>query len=273
MNKNRIGAVVCTAALALLLAACTASATGSNASGSSPIDEDQIARSGTDPGDEAWPKGAGGAPTAQADAPTAAAGEPEPGRRVTTVEDCQQLARGPWADAEHGPDPIGRVRDGVVPSLPDGSDSPPDHVTEFPDLISYRDPSTLEDPGMVYDAMAAAGFQKGIEARWGEGHAYTAITVIQFEDAAGAKDALTAHLTDLCRRATSATVRDGGNGLLLTRDSEAVRSVFVMGDIEVSVFTCSCYWPDLPSRTDGITGWAWGVEAKLFEPGQDTGSA
>ncbi len=261
------------AALGLLLTSCTASATGSNSSGSSLIDDDQIARVGTDPSGAAWPKGGGGAPPAQEDAPAPAAGDPQPGKQVATVEECQQLARGPWADAQHGPDPIGRVRTGVVPSLPDGNDSPPDELTEFPDLISYRDPSTLEDPGMVYDAMEAAGFQEGIEARWGEGNAFTAITVIQFRDAAGAKAALTAHLTDLCRRATSATVREGGNGLLLTRDSEAVRSVFVMGDIEVSVFTCGCYWSDLVSRSEGITSWAWGVEAKLVEPGQDTGTA
>lgn len=161
----------------------------------------------------------------------------------------------------------------MVPSLPDGENRPPDEVNEFPDLISYRDPSTLEDPGMVYDAMEAAGFEEAIEARWGEGNAFTAITVIQYRDAAGAKDALTAHLTDLCRRATSASTRDASNGLLLTRDSGAVRSVFVMGDIEVSVFTCSCYWSDLVSRSDGITDWAWGVEATLAAPGPDDGTA
>ena len=192
---------------------------------------------------------------------------------ATTVEECQQLALGPWADVEHGPDPIGRVRDGVVPALPDGQHSPPDKLTEFPDLASYRDPSTLEDPGMVYDAWDRAGSVKGIEARWGEGHAYTAITVVQYRDATGAKDALTAHLTDLCRRATSATIRDHANGLVLTRDSEAVRSVYVMGDIEVSVFTCSCYWPDLDARKEGLGYWADDVEGKLAGPRPETGTA
>lgn len=273
---------------AALVAALTLVSCGVRTSGTQPGDTSSGARPAGGPseglvdvptgdraapdGTDAWPKGAAGIPPALEAAPPAAEGDPLVPRQVSGAAACQALAKGPWHDIAPGPDSLGRVREGIVPGLRDGQDSPPDYLSEFTTLDSYRDPSTLEDPGMVHDAWEQAGFQRGIEARWGKGTAYTAITVVQFRDAAAAKDAMTAHLTDLCRRTTHASVRNNANGLLLSRDSEAVRSVFVMGDLEVSVFTCSCYWDDLPQREDGISTWAFQLETALADPKANTGT-
>lgn len=273
--------------VAAALSSCTLSTSGNQPDGaagyedpasgqgdptSAPLDAPSGERAAPD-GTDAWPKGDAGIPDATETAPPASDGPILAPTRVSGTAKCQELAKGPWHKVEHGPDPLARVREGLVPALPDGEDSPPDYLSEFTTLDSYRDPSTLEDPGMVHDAWEQAGFKQGVEARWGHGPSYTAITVVQFRDAASAQDAMTAHLTDLCRRTTQASVRDNSNGLLLTRDSEAVRSVYVMDDIEVSVFTCSCYWDTVEHREEGIHTWAFQTELALNDPTANTGTS
>jgi hypothetical protein len=175
---------------------------------------------------------------------------------VTGIDGCRDLATDPWTRPEHGSDPVAAVREGRVPAFVDGPDGTPlDQVTEFTTAADYVDPSILEDPVRLQDAFEEAGLVEGIEARFEEGPWLTAITVVRFRDADGAADALGAHLHDYCHRAVETWTRAEGNGLIVLRESLAVRTVFVLGDTTVSVFVCACFGTDDENRLDGLEWW------------------
>ena len=77
---------------------------------------------------------------------------------------------------------------------------------------------------------------------------------------------MSAHLSDYCGRAVAAAQRPQGNGMVVLRDSQAVRTFFVLGDVEVSLFVCSCFYPNAKRRTLGVQWWAEQVEAVLLAP-------
>lgn len=225
--------------------------------------------------EEAWPRGDGPVPTADPTAttrpPTGTAPLPD-GTRGVGPDGCRQLAAGPWAHLEHGPDPIADVRAGRVPSVPgSGGDEEPDSRRDFTSVDQYRDPSSMVDPGALHAAMAEAGFVEGTEARWGTDRRLALISVSRFADAEGAQRVLTTHLTALCGEAIRATVRDDGAGLTLVRDSGTVRTVFVLDDLEVSVMVCHCYGTSDADREDLVDDWSTGVADELTEPGPDPG--
>jgi hypothetical protein len=215
--------------------------------------------------EKSWPKGSGTPESSPEVAPPANPGTPVPDDPAQQFGSCKELAMGPWADQDHAPDPIGSLLDGKFPSseLEGDGQAEPDRIRAFKTLDDYRDPSTLEDPGYVYAAMEKAGYERAAEARWGDDHEFKAVTIIQYRDAAGAKDAMTAHLIDLCRRAITYTVRPDQAGLTLLRNKGAVRTMFVMDDIVVSLFTCGCEWPNDADRLEGIAKWADQVKATI----------
>ena len=79
MNRPRTALLA--AGLALVLASCTVSASGSNPEGASPIGVDQVERASGGDG-PAWPKGDGAAPPAAAEAPSAGSGKAITGKIV-----------------------------------------------------------------------------------------------------------------------------------------------------------------------------------------------
>ena len=102
--------------------------------------------------------------------------------------------------------------------------------------------------------MIDAGFVEGRDVRWGTRHRLALVSVNRYRDADAAKDVLTAHLTALCGEATSVEVRDDRAGLTIVRESDTVRTVFVLDDVEVSVMICHCYGSDNDSRRAIIDG-------------------
>lgn len=203
--------------------------------------------------------GEGGGGVASAIAASEEGSEVVPaGSTVEGTPACQEQATRTWRSASYEIDPLAAVRSGEIPTVPDGiGDRPPDVVRDFPTLAVYDDPSTLEQPEVVAAAFERAGYLDGVDARWGYSEVnFAAVTMVRFRDAAAAQEAMTAHLTDLCRRAVHATVRPDGTGLTLLRDSGAVRSLFVVDDVEVSVFVCACFFADATERQDGIEAWS-----------------
>ncbi len=214
------------------------------------------------------PEGTIGGP--ELDAPTGAApesgGDPIEARRsIAGTEECRAAAAGPWASVSHGPDPLGAVRRGAMPAfIPDGPDQTPlDQLTEMPAVGDYRDPSTIADPDRLLEAFAAAGYQEGIDVRYEEGNYLTVITLVRFRDAAGAAAALSAHLADYCSRAERGHVRTDRTGLVLLRESDTVRTLFVLDDVEVSVSVCGCYEDDDDERLSWTERWSDDIIAVL----------
>ncbi len=187
---------------------------------------------------------------------------------VRGVDACRDFAADTWSRLDHGADPVAAVREGRVPSFIDGPDGTPlEQVTEFDTADGYVDPSTLEDPARLQAAFEAAGLVEGIEARFEEGPWLTAVTVVRFRDADGAADALGAHLHDYCHRAVETWTRTEGNGLIVLRESLGVRTLFVLGDVTVSVFVCACFGADDENRLDGLQWWTHHVVDALTAEG------
>jgi hypothetical protein len=192
-----------------------------------------------------WPEGPGPVPEAQQAPVRARSGtpsdDPAAGSLAETVSACRALARGPWRELRYPEDAVALVRAGRLP-VPGQGDTlgTPEQVHEFATVEDYRDHSTYEDPGAVFAAMDRAGFEAGAEGVWGSGLHLSAITAARFRDPAAARDVLTAQLDDYCRRARSAVTLEDDNGLTVYRRSGASRTLFVVGDTVVSVFTCGC---------------------------------
>ena len=216
---------------------------------------------------DGWPRGDGDPPAAAT--PTTVApksGDPIPaelsGRGADT---CRELAKGPWATLLHGTDPVADVAEGRIPGVPTGSraDDPPDSERTFTSVDEYRDPSSMVDVGALREVMIDAGFVEGRDVRWGTRHRLALVSVNRYRDADAAKDVLTAHLTALCGEATSVEVRDDRAGLTIVRESDTVRTVFVLDDVEVSVMICHCYGSDNDSRRAIIDEWSSQVKGEL----------
>jgi hypothetical protein len=63
-----------------------------------------------------------------------------------------------------------------------------------------------------------------------------------------------------------ATRRRDGTGLLVRRDSGTVRTIFVRGDVELSVLVCQCFGRTDEIRERAVDGWARDIDAVLQEP-------
>ena len=167
----------------------------------------------------------------------------------------------------HVGDPIGDIERGDYPAVLDGDgERPADSVDRFASLRDYRDPSTLVDPGALYAVMERAGFVDGIQAVYAPDGAQAVVTVTQFESSAGAQAVLTAHLDDYCSLAVVTRPRVERNGLLMLRDRGAVRVLFVLDDLEVSVFECGCFGTSDEGRADQVEAWAALVAKQLESP-------
>ena len=188
---------------------------------------------------------------------------------------CEIAAKGPWASVAHAPDPIGAIRDGREFNV-DGAlarSDPPDELREFAHADDYRDRSPITTMAPLHRAMVDAGFLHGIEARWGSGHLLAAVDVIQFRDAQAAKKVVTAHLTALCDHTVDFTKRSDGTGLSVTQDDSTVRTIFALGDVEVSVMTCSCYGRTDPERQALLDQWSGEVADQLKGRAKPLGTA
>lgn len=185
---------------------------------------------------------------------------------ISDTKSCEALAKGPWRNTSYDSDPVAVVRAGRIPPFISGPDGTPLKVTEFPTVDDYNDHSTLGDPTKVYDAFTTAGYEEGIEASYVNGGEDTTVTVVRFRDAAGAKAALSAHLSDYCQKAIGGKSNTEGNGLIILRESKTVRTMFVMGDAEISVLVCECYGKTDADRQRFVEEWAMEVEILLAEP-------
>jgi hypothetical protein len=199
----------------------------------------------------------------------------QPATLTGGADECAQMAKGPWKEIPYGTDPLTMIRAGRTPALSTAPDGPAlDEIVEFKTLADYDDPSTLLDPVAVGHAFAEAGFREGAAARHVDPDgAEVSVTALRFRDPAAAAGAMSAHLEDYCGRALSAARRPQGNGLVVLRDKQSVRTFFVLGDVEVSVFVCSCYYPDAEHRTLGVQWWAEQVEAALLMPEPNTNAS
>ena len=260
---------------ALVLPACVGTGSSSDAGGSmatSTTDHRQ-GRPGDGPASTDAP-GSSGAPADTNESPSTAAdsgriGIPAlPAELRRGVDECARMAKGPWKQIPYGTDPVVMVRAGRTPEVSTAPDAPIlDDIVEFDTLSGYRDPSTLIDPEAVQRAFATAGFREGVAARHTDPDgAEVSVTALRFRDPAAAADAMSAHLSDYCGRAVGAAQRSQGNGMVVVRDSQAVRTFFVLGDVEVSLFVCACYYPNAKRRTLGVQWWADQVEAALLAP-------
>lgn len=212
-----------------------------------------------------------GAGTTKADKSSVVSDPLAPADQAFDQAGCLELAKGPWADHPHGPDPIGLLRAGKLPPFDNYAEA--SHIRVFHSPEEYDDPSTLDHPAEVRKAMRAAGFREAAEVRWGEDDEnFRAITMIQYRDAKGAKAALSTHVASLCGRAITTTVVDGGNGLQILRESGAVRRMTVTGDLVVSEFACVCSAPSDSERQAGVDSWAHQVQELLDQglPGSST---
>lgn len=206
-------------------------------------------------------------------APPPKAGAPAPtgdpvvgGQPISDTKSCRTLAKGPWQTIPYGADPVATVRAGKIPPFVSGADGTPLKITEFPTVDDYNDHSTLEDPTKIYEAFTAAGYEEGIEASYVKGAADTTVTVVRFRNAAGAKAALSAHVSDYCQKAIGGQSNPEGTGLTILRESKTVRTMFVMGDAEISVLVCECYGDTDADRERYVEEWAEEIKAILAEP-------
>ncbi len=199
--------------------------------------------------------------------PPAKPGQPteplEPRTTFAGADQCQAKAQGPWQPVAYGTDPVAAVRDGHVPQY---NRDHPLTVREFPTLESYDDPSTMDDAPAVYGAFEAAGYEEGIEGSYRNGGEETTVSVVRFHDATGARAAVSAHLADYCRRATSGYVNPDGTGLIVLRQSGTVRNLYVLGDAEVSVLVCECFGDNGEEREGLVESWSSDVNDYLRQP-------
>ena len=238
-----------------------------------------------------WPRGSGAPPapnTATTAIALAKAGTPRPAERdLAGPEGCRQLASGPFARVAHGPDPRGALRDGEVLGLaqtsapisgtPALNDDPPgglpgakpDQVSDYDTLDRYRDPNTMASAGSLHAAWSKLHFEGATAASWRSGHDHQTVTITQFGSAAEAQQALVAHLTELCPYANATMVRPDHTGVTLGKDTGSTRSLFVLDDVEVSVYACPC-----SSLGIGATDeWAKQVEATLRKGARSSSTA
>lgn len=177
--------------------------------------------------------------------------------RAARPNQCLGLAAGPWTPVGYRSDPLQAVRDRRVPGLPhEGRNLVFQGIVEFPTLESYEDVSTLRDPASVMAAWGAAGYRDGVKAEFHQGNYQFVASAVRFADPAGAGQALTAHLQDYCHRSVDARPLAAGNGITVLRDLGAVRTLWVQGDVLLSVFSCVCYADDDRGRQDLVEQWA-----------------
>lgn len=207
------------------------------------------------------------APTTTTTTTTTSADDPiDGGQPISDVTSCRTLAKGPWQTIPYGADPVATVLAGKIPPFVSGADGTPLKITEFPTVDDYNDHVTLADPIKVYEAFTAAGYEEGIEASYVKGAADTTVTVVRFRNAAAAKTALSAHLSDYCQTAIGGKSNAQSNGLIILRESKAVVTTFVMGDAEISVLVCECYGDTDADRERYVEEWADEIKAILAEP-------
>jgi len=169
---------------------------------------------------------------------------------------CLDLAHGPWTKVTYSVDPLTQIRSGIAPQVPGtNGDGGFDRTIEFPEINAYRDSSTLNDPEALRRAWLADGYREGVAADHHRGGHEYSIIAVRFRDPAAAVDALEAHLADYCQRAVNTRRLQSGNGLVVRRDKGAVRSLSVVGDVELSLFVCVCYGRDDADRENLVEGW------------------
>ncbi|MEZ5137500.1 MAG: hypothetical protein R2711_01585 [Acidimicrobiales bacterium] len=125
---------------------------------------------------------------------------------------------------------------------------------EYPTVADYDDPSTIRDMGGSR-RWSRAGYQEGVDWRHGGDGDVADLTLLRFRDDGGARAALSALATDYCSRAFSASLLDDRSGLTVLRKTGAVRTMFVVDDVLVSVMSCGCYGSSLAERQDLIERW------------------
>jgi len=192
------------------------------------------------------------------------------------ADDCLADVPSPLADRELIGDPIADLSSGAVASVY-GSDHPLDQVTVFETLAEYPDPSTPTDLDAVLDAWEDAGFAGGVAAKSQVGNNLVKATAVEFRSPDDAKAAVTAHLRDLCHRAVSSKVLGDGAGMMMLRESGAVRSVWVVDRYELSLFVCVCVGENDDERQDHVLSWYefldgnWSapVDGSTAAPGSD----
>jgi hypothetical protein len=211
---------------------------------------------------------AASAPAAPTD-PAAESGLPETGE-YRPGDACEDLAQGPWTNRTTEADLLEGVRNGNAPPFLGESGGLTFEVTEFPTIDDYDDPSTLADPRALYEAWVDAGYQEGIDWRHGDHSDIAALTLVRFRDEGGARAALSALLEDYCGRAVEAKVLDDRSGMTVVRDSEAVRTIFVVDDVVVSVMSCGCYGTSTADRKNLVDDWSAQAMDSLSVPADGT---
>ncbi|MEZ5181226.1 MAG: hypothetical protein R2702_05030 [Acidimicrobiales bacterium] len=224
-RTRRTPAAATLLALALVLAACGATGTGAPSS----------------------------APEAPSD-PAAAAALPDTGESVDG-DGCADLAAGPWTNRTSEADLLQGLRDGKAPPFLGALGGLDFEVREYPTVADYDDPSTIRDMGALRAAWSRAGYQEGVDWRHGGDGDVADLTLLRFRDDGGARAALSALATDYCSRAFSASLLDDRSGLTVLRKTGAVRTMFVVDDVLVSVMSCGCYGSSLAERQDLIERW------------------
>lgn len=231
------------------------------------------------------PLGRGGAPnTSTTVIPLAEAGTKPTERSGYGASGCETVARGPWTDVRHRPDPRGILRRGGVRGLPQHSNTPaglngmnddppgglpgeaPDTIVDFGAVEDHRDPNTLASPGSLREAWRRLHYRGATSANWNQSHDHQTVSVTQFGSAAEAKRALTAHLTELCPYANSTTRLPGGNGVYLVKETGSTRVLFVLDDVEVSVYACPCTFEGGGPAVADFDTW-WLQVAQALSPG------
>lgn len=195
----------------------------------------------------------------------------ETGDWAASPELCLTIAAGPWDEVAYENDPVGLVSDGALPpGLDPGLDEAPNEINEWTDVGEYHDPSTLDSPGAIRDAMRDAGFEAGAEAYWTDGSDEATITAVRFRDAEAAQAVLTALAEDYCTRAESSRALPDGTGMDIVRDSGATRVLAVLDDTVISLWACSC----ISSRGDDvISDWHDELRARIDRPAPDASGA
>lgn len=192
----------------------------------------------------------------------------ETGDWAASPELCLTIAAGPWTEVGYERDPVGLVSEGTLPpGLDPGLSEAPTEINEWSDVGEYHDPSTLDSPGAIRDAMRAAGFEAGAEAYWTDGSDEATITAVRFHDAEAAQAVLTALAEDYCTRAETSRALPDGTGMDIVRDSGATRVLAVLDDTVISLWACSC----ISSRGDDvISDWHDQFRALIEAPAPDT---